>query len=73
MDPLCYLCFKFVFSLNFYFILYKNMCTYNTIRSHTDHFEIQKKEFRRKSIDFYKSVSQLFNIRNTINVWLELT
>ena len=28
------------------------MCTYNAISSHTDHFEIQKKGFRRKSIDF---------------------
>ena len=44
------------------------MCTYNAISSHSDHFEIQKKGFRRKSIDFCKSVSQLFNIRNTINV-----
>ena len=34
------------------------MCTYNTISSQTDHFEIQKKGFRRKSIDFCKSVSQ---------------
>ena len=25
------------------------MCTYNAISSHTDHFEIQKKRFRRKS------------------------
>ena len=35
------------------------MCTYNTITSHTYHFEIQKKGFRRKSIDFCKSVSQI--------------
>ena len=38
------------------------MCTYNTIGSHTDHFEIQKKGFRRKSIDFCKSVSQKYNV-----------
>ena len=30
------------------------MCTYNTISSHTDHLEIQKKGFRKKSIDFCK-------------------
>ena len=28
------------------------MCTYNAISSHTDHYEIQKKGFRRKSIDW---------------------
>ena len=39
------------------------MCTYNAISSHTDHFEIQK----RDSEDC-KSVSQLFNIRNTVIV-----
>ena len=50
------------------------MCTYNAISSHTDHFEIQKRDSEEiKSIDFCKSVSQLINIRNTINVWLELT
>ena len=27
--------------LNFYFILYNNMCTYNTISSHTDRFRKQ--------------------------------
>ena len=43
------------------------MCTYNAISSHTDHFEIQKKGFRRKSIDFCKSVSQedLFSLSQT--------
>ena len=48
------------------------MCTYNTISSHIYHFEIQKRDSEQKSIDFCKSVSQLFNIRNTINVRLEL-
>ena len=43
------------------------MCTY-TYRS----FRNTKKGFRRKSIDLCKSVSQQFNIRNAINVWLEL-
>ena len=36
-------------------------------------FRNTKMGFRRKSVDFRKSVSSLFNIRNTINVWLELT
>ena len=39
------------------------MCTYNTISSQTDHLEIQKRD-SEESV----SVSQLFNIRNTINV-----
>ena len=34
------------------------MCTYNTIRLHTDHFEIRKNGFRIKFIGFCKSVSQ---------------
>ena len=44
----------------------------NTSCSQTDHLKYKKK-FRRKSIDFCKSVSQLFSIRNTMNVSLELT
>ena len=44
------------------------MCSYNTRSSLTDELKYKKKGFRRKSIDFCKSVSQLFNIRNTINV-----
>ena len=45
----------------------------HTIISHTDQFEILKKGLRRKSIDFCKSVTRLFNIRNTIRVCFELT
>ena len=54
--------------IEFISFLYNNTCTYDTISSHTAHFEIQKKGFRRKSIVFCKSVSQLFNISGTINV-----
>ena len=42
------------------------MCTYNTISSHTDHFEIQKKGFRRK-------VSKGAKIKNRYNQEPHLT
>ena len=46
------------------------MCTYNAISSQTDHFEIQERDSEESlfTFKFSKSVSQLFNIRNTINV-----
>ena len=56
------------FSLNFYHFLYNNVRTYNRRSLQTDNLEYKKGLFRRKSFDFCKSVSQLFNIRNTINV-----
>ena len=49
--------------------LYNNMCTFNTISSYIDHFEIQKKGFRRKSIDLCKSVSQRLTISVPLWFW----
>ena len=44
------------------------MCTYNAISSHTDPFEIQKRDSEESPLTFVNLFSQLFNIRNTINV-----
>ena len=41
-----------IFSLNFILFLYNNMCTYNTITSHTYHFEIQKRDSEESLLTF---------------------
>ena len=53
------------FSLNFYFILYNNMCTYNTISSHTDHFEMQKRDSEESLLTFVN----LFLGYETFLIW----
>ena len=52
MGSLFLLTLTFTFSLNFYFILYNNMYTYNAISSHTDHFEIQKRDSEESLLTF---------------------
>ena len=42
----------FEVSSNFYFILYNNMCTHNTISSHTDNFKIQKMDSQNSLLTF---------------------
>ena len=44
------------------------MCTYNAISSHTDHYEIQKRDSEESLLTFVNLFPSYNNIRNTINV-----
>ena len=46
------------------------MCTYNAISSHTDHYELQKRDSEESLLTFVNLFPSynVFNIRNTINV-----
>ena len=44
------------------------MCTYNAISSHTDHYEIQKRDSEESLLTFVNLFPSYINIRNTINV-----
>ena len=35
------------------FFLYNNMCTYNTISSHTDHLRLQKRESKESKLAIF--------------------